>query len=172
MKQHLERLDGLAPVIRMPVVELLANCDAKLHRKLLIVYGARSMAEQAALYQQGRELNRETGDWDVFDQGLVVTNSKPGFTAHNVVMKRTGSAASMAVDLIPLNADGSADWDVDRAFWEALWELAWTVGLDPLGDQKGAYLKKDLGHFQEPGWQLKLDGLGLMLPGSVVTPMV
>jgi|GEM_PF-5897527 hypothetical protein len=169
MNQHLERLDGLAAVIRMPVVELLANCEKQLHRTLLIVYGARSVAEQALIYQQGRSLDRTTGEWVVFDADLVVTNSKPGFTAHNVIIKRTGSAASMAVDLIPLNADGSADWDVARPFWEALWELAWKVGLDPLGDTKGAYLKKDLGHFQEPGWKLKLDGLGLMLPGSAVT---
>ena len=163
MNQHFERLDGLATFVRPVAFELLARCEATLRRTLMVVHGARSMQEQALLYQIGRAMNRETGEWEVTDADVVVTNSKPGQTAHNVIT-RDGHTASVALDVIPLNDDGTADWDVDRRFWDRLYEISWKVGLDPLGDQIGSYLKRDLGHFEEPAWRLKLQGFGLILP--------
>lgn len=166
MPQHLERLDGLAPFLRPPAQQLIQLCEAKLHRLLLVVHGWRSVQEQALLYQQGREMNRETGEWTVSDHGLIITNAKPGCTAHNVIVKRTGEPAAVALDVIPLRIDGSPDWEVDEQFWDGLYELSWKVGLDPLGDAMGAYLRNDKGHFEEPAWKLKLEGLGLMLPSA------
>lgn len=163
MNQHLERIDTCAALIREPVRELLSLCESKLHSILLVVYGWRSVAEQALLYQKGRAVNRETGEWEIVDTSLVVTKAKPGATAHNVIT-RDGQPASMAVDLIPLLADGTANWESGEAFWDDLYRLAWQVGLDPLGDPVGAYLKYDKGHFEEPGWKLKLAGLNLMQP--------
>lgn len=163
MNQHLERLDGLASFLRAPALTLIERCEAKLKRTLLVVSGWRSMQEQLLNYQKGRTFNREAGVWDVTDQVAVVTKALPGTSPHNVISKQ-GEAASMALDVIPLLDTGAPDWAVGERFWESLYELAWKVGLDPLGDPVGSYLAGDLGHFEEPGYKLKLDGLGLLLP--------
>lgn len=165
MTQHLERLDGLAPVIRQPALELIQRCQRKLGRTLLVVSGWRSSHEQMLNYQKGRVLVRETGEWEVADKALVVTNSKPGLSAHNVITL-AGAPAAMALDVIPIFPTGQPEWEPELRFWDDLYELAWKVGLDPLGDTVGAFLKGDLGHFEEPSWKLKLDGLNLMLPGA------
>ena len=171
MNQHLDRIDGCAPIIRQPVLKLIELCDVKLGRKLMIVYGWRSVQEQALLYQKGRIMNRETGEWEVFDKALTVTNAKPGTTAHNVVTIR-GERASCAVDLIPLHPDGTADWTPGMNWWDKLYELSWKCGLDPLGDPIGAMLKGDMGHFEEPAWALKLDALGLIKPVATFNTIV
>jgi hypothetical protein len=121
------------------------------------------------IYQKGRVYNRDAQTWDIVDPLLIVTKAKPGLSAHNVITIQ-GAPASMAVDLIPFKADGTADWQVDADFWDDLYELAWKVGLDPLGDPIGSYLAGDMGHFEEPAWKLKLGGLGCYQPvesGSV-----
>lgn len=166
MNQHMERLDGLAPIVRASAAVLLSRCETKLKRTLLVVSGWRSVQEQMLNYQKGRVFVRETGEWEVADRLDVVTNSKPGFSAHNVIT-RTGAPAALALDVIPLLNNGQPEWDVDLRFWDDLYEIAWKVGLDPLGDQIGAFLKGDMGHFEEPAWRLKLDGLGLVLPVAV-----
>jgi hypothetical protein len=165
MNQHLEKLDGLAPFLQEPAHQLVARCQSQLKRTLMIVFGWRSMLEQAHLYQQGRTWNPATNLWEVSNPALIVTRAQPGQTAHNVITPAGGMAA-MAFDCIPLNPDGSPDWTVDDNFWDRLYELSWKVGLDPYGDERGGYLKADKGHFMEPGWTLKLDGLGLLLPGG------
>ena len=161
--QHLERLDGLHGCIRRPALMLIERCTILLNRKLLVVQGWRSIQDQMLIYQKGRALNRETGEWDVVDQAAIVTKAKPGLSAHNVITKH-GERASMALDVIPLTVDGKADWEVDDNFWDKLYELAWKVGLDPLGDPIGSYLAGDKGHLEEPAWKLKLEGLGLIQP--------
>ena len=163
--QHLERIDGLAPFLRPSVMRLIELCEVKLARQVMIVSSWRSVQEQALLYQKGRSMDRETGDWIISDLAQVVTKAKPGTTAHNVIT-RAGAPASCAVDLIPLHPDGSCDWAVSADWWDQVYELSWKCGLDPLGDMKGAMLRGDMGHFEEPAWRLKLDGLGLMLPIS------
>lgn len=163
MNQHLERLDSLAPFLRMPVLALMEACKVKLKRTLLVVHAWRSPDEQYLLYQQGRTWNPSAGTWDVSDPGKIVTKARPGSSAHNVVTLE-GTPAAMGVDVIPFTAEGVADWHVAMRFWDALYEEAWKVGLDPLGDQVGAYFPGDLGHFEEPGWKLKLGGMGLRLP--------
>lgn len=164
MNQHLERLNGLAGFLQPVALELITRCERDLKRKLMVVRGWSSYAEQLQKYQQGRTLDRETQEWIETEPALIVTRAKPGQSAHNVVRQGTMAAASVGVDLIPLLPNGEPDWNVGMAFWEALYPLAWKCGLDPLGDQIGAYLKGDLGHFEEPCWKLKLLGLGLMQP--------
>lgn len=163
MNQRLDRLDGCHPIIRQPVLKLVEWCERKLKRKLFIVFGYRSVQEQLLQYQKGRAFDRNTGVWEVEDDKAIVTRALPGLSAHNVVMM-SGRPASMAVDLIPLKADGAADWQVSNHFWYRLYELAWDAGLDPLGDPIGSYLAGDLGHFEEPAWKLKLDALGCYQP--------
>ena len=171
MEQHLERLDGLAQLIQQPALELIQRCQFKLGRTLLVVSGWRAVQEQMLNYQKGRAYIRETGEWEIIDKALVVTNSKPGTSAHNVITLKGGRAA-MALDVIPLLPNGQPDWNVGMDFWDALYEIAWKVGLDPLGDVTGAYLKGDLGHFEEPAWKIKLAGLGCMLPVATATRTV
>ena len=168
MNQRLERLDGLAPFLQAPALRLIEQCDLKLKRKLLIVSGWRSVQEQMLNYQKGRTMNRETGEWEVSDAALIVTKAKPGLTPHNAITRK-GDRAALAFDCIPLKPTGEPDWLVAVSFWDTLYELAWKCGLDPLGDRIGAYLPGDMGHFEEPGWKWKLDGLGLILPVSGLT---
>lgn len=161
MNQHLERLDGLAHFLKLPALTLIERCEAKLKRKLLVVSGWRSMQEQLLHYQNGRTFNRDAGLWEV--TGTIVTRAVPGTSPHNVIT-RQGEAASMALDVIPFFDDGSLDWEPGEPFWEQLWEIAWKCGLDPLGDSIGAQLKGDDGHFEEPNWKMKIEGLGMLLP--------
>lgn len=169
MNLHHERLDSVSPVIRGAVLRLCDLSEIQLKRKLLVVHGWRSVAQQMALFEQGRAMNRETGEWEVVDATQVVTKAKPGSSAHNVVVRSDGKPAALGVDLIPVTADGQPDWDPGEAFWLAFYKLAWQCGLDPLGDPIGAYLPGDKGHVEEPGWRLKLAGLGLILPVSEVS---
>jgi len=169
MNQHLERLDGVAPLLREPVRRLLELAQQKLGTTLLVVHGFRSVAEQLRLYQQGRVFDRGQGIWVIDDPAQVITQATPGTSAHNVVA-RDGTPAALAVDVIPLKlSTGRPDWSPGERFWDDLYELSWRVGLDPLGDPVGAYLAADKGHFEEPAWRLKLDGLGLVLPNPVLT---
>lgn len=167
MNQRLDRLNGLHPMLRDPALRLVERCEQTLGRRLFIVHGWRSMPAQMAIYAKGRTLDRETGEWEITDAAAVVTKARPGLSAHNVITQ-AGQPASMALDIIPFAPDGSLDWEVDLDFWDALYELAWKVGLDPEGDPIGSYLAGDRGHFGEPGWKLKLQGLGLLLPAADV----
>jgi hypothetical protein len=160
MNQRLERLDEVARFLQDSARALIEGVESRLGRKLLVVYGYRSVKFQMGLFRQGRE-ETSPGIWRVVDQKKVVTDVKAG--AHNVIT-RAGAAASVAIDVIPLRADGAADWKVSDTFWRELYELSWDYGLDPLGDEVGAFLEWDKGHLQEPGWVWKLDGLGLLLP--------
>lgn len=169
MNLHLERLNGVAPFLQTPIRRMIEECEKKLRRPLLIVSGWRSCREQWLNYQQGRSYDRDTDQWTEVDPARIVTRAKPGMTPHNVVTL-TNEPCSLAVDVIPLNDDGTADWDVELLFWDRLYEIAWKVGLDPLGDMIGAYLRGDRGHFEEPAWKLKLEGLRLQQPGDFAPP--
>lgn len=164
MNQHLERLNGLAGFLQPAALELINRCERDMKRTLLVVRGWSSYAEQLQKFQQGRTLDRATGEWVETDRALIVTHAAPGLSAHNVVMQGTMAKAAVGVDLIPLLDDGTPDWNVSLVFWDRLYPIAWKCGLDPLGDDVGAYLKGDLGHFEEPQWTMKLSGLGLMRP--------
>lgn len=166
MNQHLERLNFLAPFLLPCVTGFLTDVEKKTGRTMLVTQGWRSFDEQRLIYQQGRALSRESGEWEVVDPSKVVTKAKPGTSPHNVVDRR-GVGASLAVDVIPLNPDGSVDWEPGAGFWATVYKFAWKRGLDPLGDEIGAVYLADKGHFEEPNWMQKLDGLGLVLPSMV-----
>jgi hypothetical protein len=160
MDQRLDRLDQVATFLQVPARELIAAVETRLGRKLLVVFGYRAMKLQMDLWGRGRE-ETSPGIWRVVDAKKIVTKARAG--AHNVIT-RAGAPASVAIDVIPLKADGTAEWDVGKAFWLELYDLSWGYGLDPLGDAVGAFLEFDKGHLEEPGWKLKLEGLGLLLP--------
>ena len=166
VNQHLERLDGLARLIQGSAKELITRCEKQTGKVLLVTQGWRSLADQMLIYQRGRTLNRQTHVWEISEPSQVVTRAKPGTSAHNVITK-AGAPSSMALDVIPYKADGTIDWNVSDEFWDEVYNIAWRVGLDPLGDPIGSYLAGDKGHFEEPAWKLKLEGLGLVQPVEV-----
>lgn len=166
MNSRLDRLEGVAEFLRQAVIRLFELSEEKLKTRLLLVHGFRSSQEQMLLYQKGRTYNREEGIWVVTSKGEIVTNAKPGRSAHNVIKKLDGRAAAVGVDVAPFTKDGGVNWSPPDAYWDDLYELAWKVGLDPLGDPTGSYTAWDKGHFEEPAWKLKLEGLGLLLPAS------
>ena len=165
VSQHLERLDLLAPWLYAPVLRFIQQAH-KLGVQLCVVHTWRSVQEQTLIYQKGRTYDRANGIWVVSDEKAVVTKAKPGTSAHNVV-DQAGKPASVAVDVMPLR-NGQIEWIEGFAFWQPIYDLAWKCGLDPLGDTVGAYLPGDWGHFEEPGWKLKLSGYGLVLPTADV----
>lgn len=155
MNQHLEKLVHLAPVIQTSAREMIRRCERDLKRTLLVVRTWASYEEQLKIYAQGRHKDA-TGKWAVLDPTRIVSNAAPGQSAHNVI-DQLHMPAALALDVIPLLPDGTPDWKVGLAFWQSLYKIAWKCGLDPLGDQVGAYLAGDLGHFEEPSWKLKLE---------------
>ncbi len=167
MNQHVERLDGLAPFLRQPAQRLIALCDEKLKRSLLVVRGWSSVQDQLALYKKGRAYDAASGMWLVVNSMDLVTKALPGASAHNVITN-DGAPFSLALDVVPLKYDGTADWAVEEKFWDDLYEIAWRCGLDPLGDAVGAYLQNDKGHFEEPAWRFKLEGLGAFQPSVIL----
>lgn len=166
MNQHLERIGLLAPFLQPCVTRFIERVKNELGVSLLVTNGFRSMDDQRLIYQQGRTFNPATQEWEVTDEAQVKTKAKPGQSAHNVVDARDIPAA-LAVDVIPLNPDGTINWTPSEALWTAIYKIAWECGLDPLGDAVGAYYKADKGHFEEPQWKTKLSGFGYKLPSVV-----
>jgi len=161
MNQHLERLDQLAPCMQDKVRQWISECQLELGGPLLLVHSYRSAAHQMLIWQKGRTFDREAGAWLVSSPKDVVTQAKPGQSAHNVVDSE-GRPAAMAVDVIPLDPRGIALWSYNN--WTPIYEVAKRHGLDPYGDPEGAYLPSDQGHVEYPNWKACLESLGLRLP--------
>jgi hypothetical protein len=162
MNQHLERLDLLAPMLHAPMRKFIDEAQLRHGITLAVIFTWRSYDEQRLLYQQGRVMDRESGLWITDDSKKIVTNARPGTSAHNVIDAQ-GKPASLAADLMPIQG-GTIQWIASATFWNPLYALAWRCGLDPLGDVIGSYLAGDWGHFEEPGYKLKMAGLGLQQP--------
>ncbi len=187
INQGLTRLANCAPFIRTCGLELLAKAKTKLGLTLLVVRGYEDVQQQWDRYKLGRA--KVDGVWKVINEGAIVTNAPPGRSGHNVITK-AGTPAAICFDVIPLDTAQQPLWAkpgeqphqlqqrwidtygrTEEACWAQLYELAWDLGLDPLGDATGAYLKWDKGHFEEPGYKFKLDDLGLMLPNVGLAEM-
>lgn len=172
MKQRLERLNYLAEFMRDTVREFLAACQKDLGHTMFVVYTWRSVSDQYRMYQQGREFKRDEGIWVVVNEEAVVTDATPGTSPHNVIT-HDGLPAAMAVDVVPMSlSTGTLLWNTPVVQWQKIWAIAWRFGLDPLGDTVGAYFKRDLCHFEEPAWKLKLAGLHLVQPHADVPRLV
>lgn len=116
--------------------------------RLRVVEGLRSMDEQAALYAKGRfrpgepchHWNgwRAPGTCKVHPFGLVVTNAKPGESAHNW---------GMAFDVAFETPDG-------HLAWEGPWETVGAIG-ERLGLAWGGHWPKlvDRPHFELKDWR-------------------
>lgn len=127
-----KRLTNLHPVVRSAATALIERCH-KLNIPILITQGLRTIAEQDALYAQGRT-----------KPGAIVTNARGGYSYHNF---------GLAVDFALLLPNGSSvSWDMRRddnnnqiADWQEVVKEAKALGFEWGGDWTSF---KDYPHFQ------------------------
>lgn len=91
----------------------------------------RTLAEQAAAYAKGRTA-----------PGKIVTNAKPGQSAHNV----GDGLMSMAFNFVIVLDGKVLDWSGDDVYWNKAIELAQARGLESLRPFESA-------HLQLPNWK-------------------
>jgi peptidoglycan L-alanyl-D-glutamate endopeptidase CwlK len=126
------RLIGLHPVILSAATVLIERCYSR-GIPILITQGLRTIAEQDALYAQGRT-----------KPGNIVTNAKGGYSYHNF---------GLAIDFALLLPDGKqVSWDLKRdgdgdkvADWTEVVQEAKALGFEWGGDFVSI---KDAPHFQ------------------------
>ncbi|MBY9078319.1 M15 family metallopeptidase [Paenibacillus sp. HN-1] len=125
------RLSGLQPVNKDAATALIEFAYAH-GVPIVITQGLRTIAEQDALYAQGRT-----------KPGQIVTNAKGGYSYHNF---------GVAIDFALLLPDGSVSWDTKRdgdgdgvADWSEVVADAKRIGWEWGGDWTSF---KDLPHFQ------------------------
>ena len=116
-------IEDLYPEMQPKVLALIAACQAQ-GIDLLITSTVRTLAEQAALYAQGRTT-----------PGDIVTKARPGESFHNV---------RRAIDVVPL-VGGKAIWT--SMFWEEIGRLGENQGFVWGGTFR---TRKDKPHFE---WQ-------------------
>lgn len=112
-----KRLTNLHPVVRSAATALIERCY-KLNISILITQGLRTIAEQDALYAQGRT-----------KPGAIVTNARGGYSYHNF---------GLAVDFALLLPNGSSvSWDMRRddnnnqvADWQEVVKEAKALGFE------------------------------------------
>jgi len=130
-----DRIAKLHPALRDEVREIVLACDIALsgRAKIRITQGLRTIAEQDALYAQGRTV-----------KGKVVTNAKGGTSYHNY---------GLAVDFClivngnEVSWDQRADYDGDqRADWMEVVAIFKRYGWEWGGDFRSI---KDSPHFQK-----------------------
>lgn len=94
----LTRLQKLHPKLRDEAIRLFADAECKLtgRAKPRITFGLRTMAEQQALYNQGRTT-----------PGNIVTNAKPGASFHNW---------GLAIDFALIVDGKTVSWDINKDF--------------------------------------------------------
>lgn len=127
-----KRLTGLHPVVLAAATALIERCYS-LNIPILITQGLRTIAEQDALYAQGRT-----------KPGAIVTNARGGYSYHNY---------GLAVDFALLLPNGSSvSWDMCRdgnsnqiADWQEVVKVAKALGFEWGGDWTSL---KDYPHFQ------------------------
>jgi hypothetical protein len=126
----MNKLDTLEPDFKPQVEELIAKTKAATGRKWAISDARRTMAQQRDIYAQGRT-----------KPGKVVSNAKPGQSAHNF---------GYAVDLWPLTADGDFDWGARQSLFKVMADIAVDMGLTA-----GFYFKSihDSPHIESPKWR-------------------
>jgi len=122
-------LDDLSFAVRPMMDVFLANV-AKANIDWLVTCTLRTMAEQAALYAQGRTT-----------PGLIVTHAPPGESAHQY---------GLALDGVPI-VNGKPDWLASDPVWLDVGEIGEAAGLEWAGRWKGE--NKEFPHFQLPNWR-------------------
>jgi phage tail protein X len=121
------RLATVHPLLAERGTSLLDQCAAT-GLALMVTQGLRSMAEQDALFAQGRTM-----------PGRIVTNARAGHSYHNF---------GLAFDVLVLDAMGKADWDTANPGWRVAGQVGKSLGLEWGGLWRDF---PDLPHFQLTG---------------------
>lgn len=116
-----QRCELLHPKVRAIFKAFVEECENTHNVILRVTQGLRTIAEQNALYAQGRT-----------KPGAIVTNAKGGSSYHNY---------GLAIDLVELK-DGKANWKFD---YKKLKSISQKYGLTWGGDFKSI---KDNPHFE------------------------
>lgn len=124
------RLKKVHPELAGRVRIVIENL-AKAGMQIEVVQGLRTIAEQDALFAQGRT-----------KPGKVVTNARGGQSNHNY---------GLAVDVVPFN-DGKPNWDAPNSIWMAIGAEAEKLGMEWGGNWK-KFIDKP--HIQLPGLSIK-----------------
>lgn len=117
--------DDLQPQVREKWIQLEKACAAQgIHIQLTSTL--RDLESQAEIYAQGRTA-----------PGKIVSNAKPGYSAHNF---------GLAFDIVPV-VNGKAVWD-DMTLFTRIGHIGQSMGLE----WGGAWSSfKDMPHFQMLG---------------------
>ncbi|MDD5189440.1 MAG: M15 family metallopeptidase [Dehalococcoidales bacterium] len=131
------KTSDLHPDLEVKANQFVAECQRR-NIDILITCTYRSNEEQLTLYKQGRET-----------PGRIVTNAKPGESAHNCV-NPNGSPSAQAFDVVPL-IHGKPQWDATDPVWQTVGEIGKSFGLEWAGD----WVKfKEFPHFELPGFKV------------------
>lgn len=117
-----KRIKLLHPKIRADATILINAIEQKLGMRMRVTQGLRTIAEQNALFEQGRS-----------KPGKIVTNAKGGESYHNF---------GLAIDLCEIR-NGEAIWECD---WPRIAPIAKNLGWEWGGDWTTF---KDRPHFQK-----------------------
>lgn len=80
-----------------------------------VTQGLRSWTEQMNLWLKGRDIQG-----NVIDANKVVTKARPGYSWHQF---------GLAVDVVPIDAVGQPDWNVDHPVWKRIVQVGESLGL-------------------------------------------
>ena len=141
------QITELRPSTAGKALKFLRQCKAQ-KLDMIITCTWRSNEEQASLYAQGRTRS-----------GRIVTNAKPGQSAHNCLGLR-GEPASRAFDVVPLrggkpiwgtsgngiDADPTDDDTDDLEMWQRVGAVGKACGLGWAGDWRTF---REFPHFEE-----------------------
>ncbi len=117
-----QRIAQLHPKIRAKAAEFINRVERETGIKLRLASGFRSIAEQNALYAQGRT-----------KPGSIVTNAKGGSSYHNY---------GLAIDVVEVRPNGSVNWNTN---WSAIAKIGKEMGFEWGGDWTSIV---DKPHFQ------------------------
>jgi len=136
------KIDSLEPEFK-PKIQAIID-ELKTHGITCVVTsGRRTMAEQTALWKQGRD-----DDGNVI--GEIVTKAKAGQSAHNF---------GLAADLCPLDAHGNLWWDAPDDVWHVIHNIAEREGYVPMDRQQEAldsgydWKFRDSPHIESSSWR-------------------
>ena len=141
------RLAKVNPQVASRVRAMAADLKAK-GINVMVTSGYRTFKEQTALYAQGRQslsavnaLRKDAGMSPISatENKGVVTKVKAGGSFHNY---------GLAVDVVPLKANGQPDWKAPKSTWDAIGAAGKKQGMEWGGDWAKF---KDQPHFQLTG---------------------
>lgn len=150
MIQHPERLNGLLSPIADCVLFISKRAYEELGFDTLVVFGFRSIAQQNALYAQGRNFSLEYVNQLRADADLQpISEKENSYTVTNAIGGESGHNHHAAVDLVGV-LNGVAQWKND-AFFKIVGEEATKLGLKWGVIHKGE--RSDLGHIENTDWK-------------------